>query len=193
MARPLPANDVTGEMTNENPSETDSGQEDECGQVQGGYLRDSCVLGAAMLGGCASQLLHDVATFLSGYSGNARGKFARFGWIFVQVSLKMDAKKTRFIHRVIQSQSRRLHALKFFLLGMGIPILKLAVLFGVYLKITQPLGPESSYAPTVSQLTGIVNIFLQGKYMVLYRTILKVHIQFKFVVSCILLCYTELN
>lgn len=76
---------------------------------------------------------------------------------------------------------------------MGIPILKLAVLFGVYLKITQPLGPESSYAPTVSQLTGIVNTFLQGKYMVLYRTILKVHVQFKFVVSCILLCYTELN
>ena len=77
MVLPLPPNDVTGEMTNENPSETDSGQEDECGQVQGGYLRDSCVLGAAMLGGCASQLLHDAATFLSGYSGNARGKFAQ--------------------------------------------------------------------------------------------------------------------
>ena len=29
--------------------------------------------------------------------------------------------------------------------------------------------------------------------MVLNRTILKVHVQFKFVVSCILLCYTELN
>ena len=141
MVLPLPPNDVTGEMTNENPNETDSGQEDKCGQVQGGYLRDSCVLGAAML------------------SGYARGKLARFGWIFVQVSLKMDAKKTRFIHRVIQSQSRRLHALKFFLLGMGIPILKLAVLFGVYLKITQPLGLESSYFFTISRLTGIVNTF----------------------------------
>ena len=161
MVLPLPPNDVMGEMTNENPNETDSGQEDKCGQVQGGYLRDSCVLGAAMLGGCASQLLHDAATFLSGYSGNARGKFARFGWIFVQASLKMNAKKTRFIHRVIQSQSRRLHALKFFLLGMGIPILILAVLFGFYLKITQPLGLESSYFFTISRLTGIVNTFLQ--------------------------------
>lgn len=73
MARPLPPNDVTGETTNNYPNETDSGQEDECGQVLGGYLRDSCVLGAAMLGGCASQLLHDVATFLSGYSGQCEG------------------------------------------------------------------------------------------------------------------------
>ena len=72
---------MTGETTNNYPNETDSGREDECGQVQGGYLWDSCVLGAAMLGGCASQLLHDVATFLASYEGNARGKFARFGWI----------------------------------------------------------------------------------------------------------------
>lgn len=76
---------------------------------------------------------------------------------------------------------------------MGIPILKLADLFGVYLKITQPFGSESSYNPTVSRLTGIVNTFLQEDYIVLYRTILKVHVQFKFVVSCIFLCYTGLN